>query len=81
MYRQGDHIAYLLLYVDDIILNALSIGLLQQLITTLQYGFSMTDLGTLNYFLSIVVSRDRHGMFLSQKKYATKIFERANMSN
>ncbi|GKF16854.1 ribonuclease H-like domain-containing protein, partial [Tanacetum coccineum] len=43
--------------------------------------FSMTDLGSLNYFLGISVTRDSSGMFLSQKKYAIEILERAHMVN
>ncbi|GJQ89848.1 ribonuclease H-like domain-containing protein [Tanacetum coccineum] len=43
--------------------------------------FAMTDLGSLNYFLGISVSQDSSGMFLSQKKYAVEILERANMVN
>ncbi|GKE14519.1 ribonuclease H-like domain-containing protein [Tanacetum coccineum] len=41
----------------------------------------MTDLGALNYFLGISVTRDARGMFLSQKKYAMELLERAHMSN
>ncbi|GKD88041.1 ribonuclease H-like domain-containing protein [Tanacetum coccineum] len=41
----------------------------------------MTDLGSLNYFLGISVTRDSSGMFLSQKKYAIEIIERAGMLN
>ncbi|GKA48209.1 ribonuclease H-like domain-containing protein [Tanacetum coccineum] len=51
--RQGSQVAYLLLYVDDIILTASSIALLQQLIDSLHHEFDMTDLGALNYFLGI----------------------------
>ncbi|GJW95513.1 ribonuclease H-like domain-containing protein [Tanacetum coccineum] len=43
--------------------------------------FSMTDVGSLNYFLGISVTRDYSGMFLSQKKYAVEILERAHMAN
>nr|GEU58101.1 ribonuclease H-like domain-containing protein [Tanacetum cinerariifolium] len=43
--------------------------------------FSMTDLGSLNYFLGISVTRDFSGIFLSQKKYAVKILERVHMVN
>ncbi|GJV80737.1 zf-CCHC domain-containing protein [Tanacetum coccineum] len=39
----------------------------------------MTDLGALNYFLGISVSRDSSGMFLSQKQYVVEILERAGM--
>ncbi|GJY88713.1 ribonuclease H-like domain-containing protein [Tanacetum coccineum] len=41
----------------------------------------MTDLGSLNYFLGISVTRDSSGMFLSQHKYAAEILERAHMAN
>nr|GFC70558.1 ribonuclease H-like domain-containing protein [Tanacetum cinerariifolium] len=39
----------------------------------------MIDLGALNYFLGISVTRDSSGMFLSQRKYAIEILERAHM--
>ncbi|GKD60181.1 ribonuclease H-like domain-containing protein [Tanacetum coccineum] len=51
IYRQGAGAAYLLLYVDNIVLTASSSDLLQQIITSLHAEFSMTDLGSLNYFL------------------------------
>ncbi|GKE89335.1 ribonuclease H-like domain-containing protein [Tanacetum coccineum] len=41
----------------------------------------MTDLGSLNYFLGISVTCDSSGLFLSQKKYAIKILDRAHMDN
>ncbi|GKE88649.1 ribonuclease H-like domain-containing protein [Tanacetum coccineum] len=49
----GNDIAYLLIYVDDIILTASSSDLLKQIISSLHAEFSMTDLGPLNYFLGI----------------------------
>nr|GEX12202.1 ribonuclease H-like domain-containing protein [Tanacetum cinerariifolium] len=79
IYRQGSDIAYLLLYVVDIVLTASSITFLQQIITSLHAEFSMTDLGPLNYFLGVSVTRDTSGMFLSQQKYATEVFERVGM--
>ncbi|GJV01940.1 ribonuclease H-like domain-containing protein [Tanacetum coccineum] len=66
---------------DDIVLTASSETLLQQVIGWLHQQFSMTDLGSLNYFLGISVTRDFSGMFLSQKKYAAEILERAHMVN
>ncbi|GJY68443.1 ribonuclease H-like domain-containing protein [Tanacetum coccineum] len=73
--------AYLLLYVDDIILTASSTSLLQCIISSLHAEFAMTNLGPLNYFLGISVTRTTSGIFLSQKKYATKILEQAQMLN
>ncbi|GJX74867.1 7-ethoxycoumarin O-deethylase-like protein, partial [Tanacetum coccineum] len=77
--RQGIDTAYLLLYVDDIVLTASSDGLLQLIISSLHQEFAMTDLGPLNYFLGISVTRDSSGLFLSQKKYAIDILEKAHM--
>ncbi|GJX82629.1 ribonuclease H-like domain-containing protein [Tanacetum coccineum] len=71
--------AYLLLYVDDILLTASFQALLQRIISSLHQEFSMTYLISLNYFLGISVMRDSTRMFLSQRKYATEILERAHM--
>ncbi|GJY55513.1 ribonuclease H-like domain-containing protein [Tanacetum coccineum] len=79
IYRHGTDTAYLLLYVDDIVLTASSKTVLQQIIGLLHKEFSMTDLGSLNYFLGISVTRDSSGMFLSQSRYAMEILERAHM--
>nr|GEY59109.1 ribonuclease H-like domain-containing protein [Tanacetum cinerariifolium] len=43
------------------------------------YKFSNTDLGSLNYFMGISITRESLGMFLSKRKYATEILERALM--
>nr|GEU94347.1 ribonuclease H-like domain-containing protein [Tanacetum cinerariifolium] len=57
IYRQGSQVAYLLLYVGDIILTASSTTLLKQLIDSL------------------------HRLFLSLRKYALQLLERARMIN
>nr|GEZ18346.1 ribonuclease H-like domain-containing protein [Tanacetum cinerariifolium] len=46
-----------------------------------QHDFDMTDLGALNYFFRISVTRDARGVFLSQKKYDMELLERAHTSN
>ncbi|GJZ61496.1 ribonuclease H-like domain-containing protein [Tanacetum coccineum] len=81
IYSQGSQVAYLLLYVDDIILTASSTALLQHLIDSLHHEFDMTNLGTLNYFLGISVVRHSTGLFLSQRKYTFQLLERAHMIN
>ena len=81
IYRQGHHIAYLLLYVDDIVLTGSSSELLSRIISALGSEFAMSDLGDLHYFLGISATRTSTGLFLSQQKYATEILERANMQN
>ncbi|GJT50799.1 ribonuclease H-like domain-containing protein [Tanacetum coccineum] len=43
--------------------------------------FDMTDLEALNYFLGISITRDSTGMFLSQKKNALELLDKAHMAN
>ena len=59
VYRQGDETAYLLLYVDDIVLTASSQQLLQSVISSLQREFAMKDLGQLHHFLGVTLSLAR----------------------
>ncbi|GKE36820.1 ribonuclease H-like domain-containing protein, partial [Tanacetum coccineum] len=66
-YRKGSHVAYLLIYVDDIILTASSPALLQRIIDSLHSEFDMTGLGELNYFLGISIVRHPTGLFVSQR--------------
>ena len=74
-------VAYLLLYVDDIILTTSSQHLLEHIIGSLQQEFVVTDLGNLHYFLGVSVQRSSTGLFLSQAKYAAEILAKANMSS
>ncbi|KAK1617366.1 hypothetical protein QYE76_022883 [Lolium multiflorum] len=76
VYRQGHDVAYLLLYVDDIILTACSDALLQQLTGHLRAKFAIKDLGPLHYFLGLEVVRRADGFFLHQRKYAHDVLER-----
>ncbi|GJV40222.1 ribonuclease H-like domain-containing protein [Tanacetum coccineum] len=56
IYKSGTNVAYLLLYVDDIILTASSTALLQYVVASLHQEFSMIDLGPLNYSLGFCCS-------------------------
>jgi hypothetical protein len=67
-YHQGSHTAYLLLYVDDIVLTASSARFLQHIIVALQHKFAMTDMGQLHHFHGVSVARCDDGLFLSQRQ-------------
>jgi len=66
VYKDGASTAYLLLYVDDIVLTASSTDLLLSIIGRLHAEFAMTDLGDLHHFLGISVTHTSDGLFLSQ---------------
>jgi len=59
--------AFLLLYVDDIVLTASSPSLLHQIIAALCQEFSMTDMGPLHHFLGVNVQHQGDSLFLSQR--------------
>ncbi|WVZ49975.1 hypothetical protein U9M48_001281 [Paspalum notatum var. saurae] len=80
LHRSG-HCAYLLLYVDDIILTANSSRLLQSIIQQLCQEFSMSDLGPLQHFLGIHVTPTTKGIFLDQEQYALELLQRAGMAH
>ncbi|XP_021718914.1 uncharacterized protein LOC110686623 [Chenopodium quinoa] len=73
----GDDMAYLLLYVDDIILATSSNRLRAWIISQSQIEFPMTDLGHLSYFMGIAVTRKPSYLLLFQEKYTQEILERA----
>jgi len=63
--RRGSNTAYLLLYVDDMVLSASSEALLQDIVTRLRSEFAVKDMGPLHYFPGIDVQRRDNGFFLS----------------
>ena len=67
VYWRGSDTAYLLLYVDDIVLTASSSEFLRRIISALQQEFSMKDLGELHHFLGMHVQRCGDGLLLSQR--------------
>ncbi|GJU37788.1 ribonuclease H-like domain-containing protein [Tanacetum coccineum] len=76
---QGPQVAYLLIYLDDIILTASCPALHQQIIGSLNKEFEMTDLGVLNYFLGVFADHTFTSLFLSQNKYSLQLLECAYM--
>jgi hypothetical protein len=79
--RTPEHTAFLLLYVDDIVLTASPSTLLNSIIATLSREFSMTDLSPLSHLLNIAVTRSSAGLHLSQKHSSLEIIQRAAMSD
>lgn len=80
IYHNGSNIAFILLYVDDIVLTASSNSLRLSIAKLQADEFAMKDLGSLSYFFGIVVTRTPNSLFLSQEQYAEEILNRAGMS-
>ncbi|CAH9126696.1 unnamed protein product [Cuscuta epithymum] len=79
IYRQGQSVMYLLLYVDDIIITGNSSSLVSSFITCIASHFAMKDLGDLHYFLGVQAVRNSKGVFLSQQKYVSDLLLRFHL--
>ena len=77
----GSSVAFLILYVDDILLMGNDIELLDNIKAYLNKSFSMKDLGEAAYILGIKIYRDRSRRLigLSQSMYLDKILKKFNM--
>ena len=77
----GSNVAFLILYVDDILLIGNDIDLLNSVKSYLNSKFSMKDLGEASYILGIKIYRDRSRRLigLSQSTYLDKILKKFKM--
>lgn len=80
VYRKHGLVAYLILYVDDIILTASIETLKNTIIQALKNEFPMTDCGRVSSFLGVSVTFNEKGLFMNQSHYAEDIIKRAGMS-
>ena len=53
IYHHGTTIIFLLLYIDDMVLNGNDPDVLKKLLSSLSSEFRMKDMGPLSYFLGI----------------------------
>lgn len=75
VYRNKEDLAYLLLYVGDIMLTASSTHLIQSITTSLKQEFPMTDLGVLHFFfLGVAATFNEDRLFcLNQNMLQTSL--------
>ena len=78
-YKAGSVIAFLLLYVDDIVLTGNNSSFITQLIHALSKVFELKDMGSLSYFLGLQIQRSTKGLTITQTKYATDLLTKHNM--
>ena len=74
-----DRCIILLVYVDDIILTGDDTVGIAHVKQSLGKVFDVRDLGALKYFLGIKVTRSRHGISLSQRKYSLDLLQDTSM--
>ena len=78
-YRKGKITIFMLVYVDDILLQVHHRMQLRHCLD-LRRDFALKDLGDLHY-LGIEVKKVKDGIVLSQEKYVSGVLKRAGMMN
>ncbi|KAL0345893.1 UNVERIFIED_CONTAM: Retrovirus-related Pol polyprotein from transposon RE1 [Sesamum radiatum] len=79
----GSSVAYLLLYVDDILLIGNDVKMLGDIKAWLSIQFSMKDMGEASYILGNKIYRDRSRRMLglTQSSYIEKVLKRFKMEH
>ncbi|GKA05015.1 retrotransposon protein, putative, ty1-copia subclass [Tanacetum coccineum] len=79
----GSNVAFLVLYVDDILLMGNNVTMLKEVKSWLCKCFSIKDLGEATYILRIKIIRDRSKRLiaLNQSAYLEKILKKFRMEN
>ena len=79
--HRAGKVTLLIIYVDDMIVTGDDTVEIEELQKCLASEFEMKDLGSLKYFLGVEVTRSKHGLFLSQRKYVTDLLADIGMLN
>jgi hypothetical protein len=79
----GGTILVVVLYVDDLIIASNSASAAAAFKSALRAKFKVKDLGALEFFVGIRVTRDRGGraLYLDQNAYLERVLERYNMAD
>lgn len=76
---EGGNIALISLYVDDLIIIAIALKLIEEIKTQLSQVFEMKDLCELHYCLGHEIWKESGKTIITQSKYAKTILERFHM--
>ena len=71
--------AFVLVYVDDILVTSNVWSFIDELISNLQLDFAMKDLRQLSYFLGIEATRDSFDLHLQQTRYIIDLLDHVNL--
>jgi hypothetical protein len=77
--KENEKPGFLLLYVDDMIILALSDGDVEAIKNAIKDRFEIKDLGEARNVLGMTIERVRNGIYLGQPRYARQIVENADM--
>ncbi|KAL8090596.1 hypothetical protein AgCh_039879 [Apium graveolens] len=79
IYKNGEEITILAVYVDDIIITGSNVQHIQHIKEYLDTTFTIKDLGILHYFLGIEINYLDDGIVMSQHKFTKELLQECNM--
>ncbi|XP_062710187.1 uncharacterized protein LOC134288667 [Aedes albopictus] len=79
--RRSKSIAYILLYVDDMLIATRREHEFPTIFQELRQKFEVANLGDVKQFLGIEVEQDSGGFKLNQRSYITKLVERHGLKD
>ena len=79
MRRQNGTFAYILIYVDDMVIVTQTEEEFNSIFESLQRNFTVTNLGDIRHFLGMEVERSDAGFKLNQATYIRKLVQRFNL--
>ena len=79
--RNGDDLEIVTVWVDDLMLFATSINLMEQLAEDLKSIFDVTDLGEPSKIVGIEITHRKHSLTISQPQYIDSILRKHGMQD
>src|SRR5271166_5511598 len=73
IHRNGDKLAIIALYVDDLLILTSNISTMEKLKLELSHAFEMTDCGEAHHFLGIKINRSQGNLTIDQCHYIDQI--------
>eukprot|EP00253_Pinus_taeda_P011054 PITA_11054 len=79
--KKIDSLLIIVLYVDDLLITGSSAFVITNIKIALHKRFSMTDMGSLNFFLGLEIHQRDSAITISQPKYARDLLAQFHMSD
>jgi hypothetical protein len=81
LFRQGDDIVIVQVYMDDIVFGGSSHSLVARFAEDMSKEFEMSVMGELQFFLGLQIKQAKEGTFVHQAKYTKDILNKFKMGN
>jgi len=77
--KAKNDLLFIQIYVDDIIFGSTNTLLCKEFSKNMQDEFEMSMMGELHFFLGLQIKQGKHGLFIHQSKYYTKLLKNFHM--